>query len=155
MNNTNPYAVIKLVCGETIFAKYSVMPDDVIRLTNPMVVKLVSGENEDVVNCSEWMPFVTGPHYYLPTKSILYVGPLSERYKSYYGMVLLKNEVEKMQEEAKSRVEQGENEVVVMHDLLDRMEVVCLEITGEFGIEGPDLDSLRKKYSEKLKYVLH
>ncbi len=154
--DSGEFIFIKLKCDDTLFAEQVDSEDTGIIIRNPIVIKtLPKQDGADLLYGAEWLPYAESKVHKIPHDSIMIAEPLSDRYTKFYGSVVLNTLMTHLQDEARERIQSGEPELFVMHEILDRMDEVGEFLASKFDIDCPDFSDIRSKYKDKIGNYLH
>lgn len=153
------YVFFKLVSNETIFAEYVGDSEDeryhIIR--NPILIRSMQNQQTgaDVLYGTDWAPYSYSKAHEIPSASVILKNHLGPRYVKFYGTILLKSLIETLQDEARDRIEEGESEIAVMHETLNKMEEIGNFLSAKFAIDAPDFSEMRDSYNSERERLLH
>ncbi len=132
---TNPFVVVKLKSGETIFAEFIQELDYSYVIKNPRVIKTVHvDQSRDGLMLDQWIPFTDDTVFTIPEDVVLYIGQLSEVYIKHYGSCLMREELSKINSDGVVRIRGGEVRTEVLKDLIEQIQDLGEEYSIKFGL---------------------
>lgn len=138
LSKENPYYVLKLNTGETLFAEIihydeTREPDDSYYLMNPL--KLIE-DTVDSFGAVEWLPFSDEEIIPVKKNAVFLKNMLSDEYKSFYGSVLMQILLTKIRKDIATKSTSEQSELEIIFESIEKMKAMILALSEKFNFDA-------------------
>lgn len=145
-----PFYVLKLVTGETLFAEIIGIEEEILQLLNPLLVK----EQEDTLLAQQWMPYTDKHIHKLPIAMCYYMECLNKKFTKFYGSVILQSKITEIKEETFDTMNDRED-YYTMSQGVERIKEISEFMQEKYDLDnGPDLSKFEEALT-KFKPSFH
>jgi hypothetical protein len=149
------YKVVKLTTGETLFAETKI-EDDTIVMIDPIIVDYETSERGDALYGIPWMPFTLDRAHRITRKFLLYINELSPEFIKFYGAIMLRYELTKINNRFINQMEEeGGEPSLVATEMEQKMKDAHDSYCEKFGLEPLDRFSTKNPELTEKTRLLH
>ena len=131
----NPFYVLKLKTGETLFAEIVEQNVDDIVVRRPMMVKSFQYDDlREGLTLQSWVPFTDDEIFDIPLDIVYYMGELKEQFIKYYGSSMMREDLTKLRERGFNRVKSGVPLSDIYQEILRQVKELGEDYSIKYGL---------------------